>query len=374
MLNEVMEKEKAAKEMQKTEFFIGVDVSKNKLDYAVIKGSEFLFHRVGGNDPGEISKFIIKLEEIQGFELKNALFCMENTGIYCNHLIQYLNGIEANIVVENPMKIKNSTGIARGKNDKIDAIRIAQYALKNNDDLKKWTPRRDVVLQLMRLSAIRNRLVTIANMLRTPLKEAHTFVSEADYTSSTHACKKSSEAIGKDIKQTQKYIDRLINSDNRLKNLKNLIMSVPGIGPITATQIIISTNEFQDINNPKKFASYAGVAPFKNESGAFARKARVSHIANKKMKTLLHISAWAAVRTNEELKTYYLRKTQEQGKSKMATLNAIRNKLILRVFACVKEKRRFVNDFLHPTFTPGADSALEIKGDLKSICDQQLLI
>jgi transposase len=330
-------------------YYIGIDVSKNKLDYAVFKGTALLFHRVGKNEPEEILKFIGSLNEVPGFKIKKALFCMEQTGIYCNHLIKCLRDAKANMVVENAMKIKNSMGNVRGKDDKIDAIRIAQYAQKNKDELKLWTARRDVMLQLMRLVAIRNRLLNISLKLKTPLKEEHIFSCKSDHAESTLACKKSTEAVMKDLKKVQKQIEKLISSDKNFKKLKELIMSVPGIGPVTATQIIITTNEFKDINNPKKFACYSGVAPFKKESGSITHKARVSHIANKKMKTLLHISAWAAVRTNKELKAYYERKTKEQGKSKMATLNAIRNKLILRVFACVKQQRKFVNDFVHST-------------------------
>lgn len=107
--------------------------------------------------------------------------------------------------------------------------------------------------------------------------------------------------------------------------------------------MIIATNEFKDISDPKKFACYAGVAPFEHTSGTSIRgKSRVSHKANKPMKTLLHMSALVAVNYNDDLKQYYQRKLQE-NKNKMSVLNAIRNKLIHRVFACVRENRLYQN-------------------------------
>lgn len=112
------------------------------------------------------------------------------------------------------------------------------------------------------------------------------------------------------------------------------------IGTITATQLLIATNEFKDINDRKKFACYAGVAPFTKESGLFKGKASVSHFANKKIKTLLHLSALVAIVHNKELKTFYKRKVEE-GKNKMSVLNAVRNKLVLRIFACVNQNRKY---------------------------------
>src|SRR6185295_12306252 len=94
-------------------------------------------------------------------------------------------------------------------------------------------------------------------------------------------CQNSLNAISSDIATTNAQIDLLVDSDQRLKRLMQIITSVPGVGRITAIQIIISTNEFRDINDPKKFACYAGVAPFVKESGIFKGKGRVSSIANK---------------------------------------------------------------------------------------------
>ncbi|MBW4890143.1 IS110 family transposase [Mucilaginibacter sp. HMF5004] len=127
-----------------------------------------------------------------------------------------------------------------------------------------------------------------------------------------------------------------------------IITSVKAIGPITALNILIYTNEFRNINNPKKFACYAGVAPFKDESGKSKSKGRVSHFANKKMKALLHLCAATAKKSIPEIRDYFERKTINEGKSKMSVLNAIRYKLILRVFACVNQDRCYENNYVRP--------------------------
>lgn len=105
---------------------------------------------------------------------------------------------------------------------------------------------------------------------------------------------------------------------------------------------MISTNEFKQITNPKKFAFYAGVAPFPKESGLFKGRRRVSHMANKKMKKLLHMAALVAIVYNTDLREFYERKVGE-GKNKMSVINAVRNKLIHRIFTCVNENRKYEN-------------------------------
>lgn len=83
-------------------------------------------------------------------------------------------------------------------------------------------------------------------------------------------------------------IQGTIQSDPYLKELYELIESVKGVGPAIATEILIVTNEFKNINEPKKFACHAGVVPFVYASGQYKGKAKTSNKANKQLKALLH--------------------------------------------------------------------------------------
>jgi transposase len=223
-------------------------------------------------------------------------------------------------------------GNIRGKNDKIDAIRIAGYAYEKREKLRLWTPKRDVVQQLAHLTATRTRLVEARKMLKTPLKEHDVFSSKKVTKQNASLCKSTFKAINTDLKKTEKAIDELIASDPELKRLFSLATSVTGIGKVTAAQIIITSNEFKSIDDPKQYASYSGI---------FKGKGRVSPMANKKVKTLLHMSALVAIQCNAELKMYYQRKISQDKKNKMSVINAVRNKLILRVFACVNKNRPY---------------------------------
>jgi transposase len=327
-------------------YFIGTDVSKSELDLAVMYGKTLLFHRRIANTPAGIQPFLKELAKLPGFTLKTTVFCMEHTGIYNNHLLKVVHEKRGNICLEAASQIKNSLGNIRGKNDKIDAIRIAEYAYTYRDKLRLWQPKRLIIQQLTQLTATRSRLIEVQKTLKTPLEETSTFISRKVAKPNNGICNDSLNAIGKDLDKVDKAIDQIIQSDAELRRLFTLISSVSGIGKVTATMILITTNEFKDISDPKKFACHAGVAPFIRESGIFKGKGRVSHMANKKLKTLLHLSALVSIRYNDDLKQYYQRKTKEENKNKMSAINAVRNKLILRIFACVRQNRLYEKNYV----------------------------
>lgn len=325
-------------------YFIGIDVSKNELDFAVMQGKLFLFHKETPNTPEAVKALLKELGQLCGFELSKAVFCMEHTGIYNNHLLASLHKKQANICLEAASQIKNSMGNVRGKNDKVDAIRIADYAYRNREALRLWRPKREAVQRLAYLSTTRSRLLNAQKLLKMPLREAHGFVDQGILKQSGKVCSQSMKALRSDLEQVEAAIDQVIQEDAELNRLFGIITSVTGVGKVTATQIVITTNEFRDIRDPKRFACYSGVAPFVRESGLMKGKARVSNMANKTVKTLLHMSALVAVGYNEDLKRFYQRKVGE-GKNKMSAINAVRNKLILRIFACVNQNRKYDKNY-----------------------------
>ena len=107
--------------------------------------------------------------------------------------------------------------------------------------------------------------------------------------------------------------------------------------------LITYTNAFTKFKDARKFASFCGIAPFPNSSGTSIRgTTKVSHLANKKIKSLLDLCAKSAIQYNPEMKVYY-HKRIEKGKNKMSTINIIRNKIVSRVFAVVKRQTPYVN-------------------------------
>jgi len=325
--------------------FVGIDISKLRLDFSVISQGKLVLQMQSDNSQSGIKSFIKTLRFNLDFKWANTIFCMEHTGIYNNYLLEFLNKNTANVCLESGLQIKQSSGLKRGKNDKVDADRIAMYAYKNREELKLWKPKREVLNQLRHLTTIRTRLINVSKQLKTPIKESKGYLKTKIQKQAELICKQSIKAITKDLKNINNKIQILIDADPELHRLFKIITSVGGIGPVTATQVLIATNEFKDITTAKKFACYSGVAPFEHRSGSSIRgKTRVSHMGNKTLKTLLHMSALVASTCNQDLKEYYQRKVKE-GKNKMSILNAIRNKLILRIFACVKKNRPYEKNY-----------------------------
>ncbi len=322
--------------------FIGTDVSKKTLDFAIVEKGEQKLVFKSENSINGIESFFNECKRYYEFNLTKVVFCMEYTGIYNNHLLSYLIGIKAHIWLENPMHIKKSMGLVRGKSDKVDAQRIAMFAFKNQKEAKLWIPQRKVIQTLKALNAIRSRIMKSLEALKVPLNEIKTFVDKETIKDLRQTCKSSIKALKKDLEAINDKIVQLIKSDEQLSKLYKIVTSVENVGPVIATAVIIETNEFRRFENAKQFACFTGVAPFEYTSGTSIKsKARVSHMANKPLKKLLHLSALGSVSRPGEMRDYFERKVAE-GKNKMLVINAIRNKIILRIFACVRQDHVFV--------------------------------
>lgn len=333
----------------KYSFYVGVDVSKSTLDVAIIddQHKEDVEHtKVSNDDEGIEQIFSWIKKKHPDFELQSSVICMEATGLYCYPLLQHLHQNQAKIWVENAIQIKRSSGLLRGKNDKIDAIRIAQYASKNSDKMRLWEPTRQTVDKLKHLAALRERLVETKKRLITPVEEFRQVGNEVMAKVLEKSMRKSIKAIESDLEGIESQIKEIIDNDDQLKKLYALVTSVVGIGFVTAVNLIVHTNEFKKLNDSRKLACYCGIAPFEYSSGSSIRgKTKVSHMANKKLKTNLHMASLSGVRNDDDLKKYYERKVAE-GKSKLSVLNAVKNKLVARVIAVVKRGTPYEQNYL----------------------------
>jgi transposase len=173
--------------------------------------------------------------------------------------------------------------------------------------------------------------------------------------SETSLCKSSMDALKEDLKAVDKKIQQLIDNDTQLKELFDIaecrpVDSVKGIVPVIATEVLITTNEFKDITDPKKYAcgwrsTYSGFAPFEHSSGKYKGKSKVSNKANKKVKALFHNGAMSAIQHCKELKECHQRKVSE-GKNEMLVINNVCNKLVHRIFACVSRREKYNENYI----------------------------
>ena len=332
--------------MNKPTYFIGVDVSKKTLDFAINSSGRILFHFRTSNSHSGIKQALDKLRT-QNISLTDSLFCIEYTGVYSLLLSTSLVDNGYDVWMESGVRIKRSLGIQRGKNDKIDSIRISQYAYRYQDQCVSWEPMDEKISALQRLVHNRKRLMLAKDSLQVPVNEMKGSIPNEELKQLQMINKSPIQSLKKQIKVIEQAIHSLIKSDEELSHLFDLVTSVRGVGPVAAWHFITSTHGFKKIKTAKKYACYAGVAPFEHTSGTSLQgRSRVSHMANKSCKTALHLAAVASISNPCEYRDYFDRKLKE-GKHKMTIINAIRNKIIHRVFACVRENRKYEDSYQH---------------------------
>ena len=324
-----------------TVYFLGVDIAKKTFDASLTLDAKAFDASHCENNAKSIDTFFRDLKIKFGFSYDQLIICMEHTGVYCLPLLNFLVKNRIKVCVESALQIKRSQGLVRGKNDKVDAQRIATYAYKNREHLVFWKPQRPIIQKIKALLVTRDRLVAAKTMLLVPIQECEEFIEKSIHDSLAKSCHRSVKALRDEIKRIEKSIGELVEKDDSVRKQAHLAKSVVGIGDITALNMIVSTGEFVRINKPKRFACYSGVAPFEHSSGSSVRgKTRVSKMANVSIKKLLTMGARSAILYDPELKAYAERKLAE-GKHYFNVINAVRNKLITRVFACVTGNREY---------------------------------
>jgi transposase len=315
--------------------FIGIDVSKDHLDIAFFQEGKPIKHKHIANNLESITAYLSSFQD--KYEIKESLFCMEHTGIYINWLLVAFSDFKCAIWVENALQIKRSGGANRGKNDKVDAQRIATYAFRFQDKVNLYCPPSEQLEALKTLQTLRKTLVNHKQELETYVNEQSQFSTASTQKLLEENSTSTLEHLTLRIEQIEKDMNQIIKDDPKLKELYDFTTSVTGVGKVTAIQLLVATDGFTKFDTAKQLACYCGVVPFENSSGKFKGKARVSKMANKALKTALHMCALSALRVEGELRVYYLRKIAE-GKNKMSVINALRNKIVQRIFACVKNK------------------------------------
>lgn len=335
---------------KKKQCYLGIDVSKSWFDLsmiAVINGQrqEMVSVRFDNEPQGfkQLDKWL-KANDVPKDE--NSLLVIENTGVYHRLIWEYCSANNLPIHIGNAAQIKWSLGIVRGKNDAADSKRLCVYCLKHAEELKLTPVLDPVVLQLKDLVTARTRLIGQSNSIKVYLNELKRSNSKEVHRLMGSAHKAATEGIKKSLKQVEAQIDKIVKDNEAIKANYNLLISVPGIGPVTAIYMICCTSNFAGNITGKQLASYAGVAPFTNSSGSSIKgRSKVHKMANKDLKKLLHMGARSIVTHIPEFRVYYERKIRE-GKHDLAAINAIRNKIVLRAIAVIKTRKKYVNNYL----------------------------
>jgi transposase len=317
---------------------IGVDVSKATLDIFIkpLEKQMVLKNCIPG--------FKLLLKELRSFlsAETEVLVVMEHTGLYSLRFESFLQTKGIGYCKLPALEIKRSLGVTRGKSDQVDARRIAAYGWLRRDVLTADRVIEKDIQRVKMLTSLRSKLVKDRSGYICRLKEIKNagICNQDDLLIITQ--KKMIEQLTKHIGEVECALKDHINNSVPIKTTSDLLQSIKGVGWIVAAYLISSTENFQKFKDPRKYLCYAGLAPFKNQSGTSINgRAKISHLADKRAKALLDRAACCAIQFDPELKAYYTRRVKE-GKSKRNCINIIRAKIVMRAFAVIKRQTPFV--------------------------------
>ncbi|KAA6335459.1 hypothetical protein EZS27_016318 [termite gut metagenome] len=321
-----------------------MDVSKQSVDMCVLWGDDIFLERQISSTISCIESFLQGFLKKHSFSVSDVLVCAEYTGKYTYPLCLACERVGVDLWLENPYAIKHSGGLERGKNDRQDARKIARY----EDKVCLFVLPEQAINSLRELVSEQELYIVDKKKYQGQLTDEKGFMNPQDYRQKSARLNILLKDLKEVIRQIEGKIQKIIEGDETLSRQLKLLCSIDGVGERTAVKVIVETNAFRDFTDARKFCCHAGVAPFSYTSGSSIRsRNRVSHRADKSIKALLHMGALtAATRSKGELHEYYLKKVSE-GKNKMSVLNAVRAKLVHRMFAVIRNNKFYEKDYLN---------------------------
>lgn len=311
---------------------IGIDISKKKFDLCLLRDNGKLKHKVFPNTPSGFLQLSAWLEK-QKVEQVHA--CMEATGTYGEALCLYLFDAGHRVSIINPAVIKAyaQSRLSRTKTDKVDATLIAQFCLEREPPA--WTPlpkevrdlqalvrRLESLLEMHQMEVNRLEAGTTAEQVRDSLIEHITFLDE-------------------EIKRTEALIRTHIDQHPTLREQRELLVSVPGIGETTAAKLLAELLDVKLYKSARQLAAFAGLAPRLHESGSsIKRKARLSKTGAPRLRKALYFPAIAAIKYNPYVKDLSQR-LKQRGKCPMQIIGAAMRKLIHLAYGVLKSGKPF---------------------------------
>jgi len=385
-------------------FFIGIDVSKDKFNFAIIDPSSALIKEGYFSMDREGFDSFFRLVE----HFPDSLIALESTGVYHINLLSFLNAKGLHIYLINPSLVKRfaqSVSLRNTKTDRIDSIVIAEFIAKNYHNFNRFAP--DNRNDIMAIARLRESVSRKVARTKTQMKQylslvfpellnrvnvfTDFFLTFIELFPSPHYIVNSIDEVrdffnshnarGRKIKVTPDEIIKLAENsigtsslnyafvvkenakllrflNNRLNEITerlleqvnevmeddlNIVASIKGIGDVTAAHFLAEIKDINRFENRKKLAAYAGLDPSVKQSGYMFVKGRISKRGSASLRRCIYIMATGLIRCNPQFRRYYLKK-REQGMPHRKAMIALCNKLVRVLFALLKNHQKFIPD------------------------------
>ena len=140
--------------------YVGIDISKEKCNLCYRSGLEIVREEECLNEVKAFKKAFKSALKALGATMDAVLVCAEYTGRYIYPLTVACQELDLFLWLDDPTRIKNSMGLTRGKNDAIDAARIAEYAFRYSDKAVRYAIQDAALVSMKNLLSDREFLLT----------------------------------------------------------------------------------------------------------------------------------------------------------------------------------------------------------------------
>ena len=325
-------------------YCVGIDVSKDTLQVCVsaidtngkitIKGSSKVTNKTTAFD-----NFLTWVEKHYKDKSLPIRYVMESTGVYHEQLAWYLFQKDLAVSVVLPNKAKHylkSIG-NKSKNDIIDARGLAQMGLEQN--LKLWKPLSKNIYQLRMLTRHYQTLQELKNQSQNQ-RHAILYSRVIDKFTLEHL-EKLIKLYDKQLQETKQEIAKLIEKDPVLKPRIEQLCKIKGLALLSVATIIAETNGFTGFENIRQLVSFSGYDVVENQSGNRVGKTRISKKGNSKIRRMLHLPAFNAVRFGEPTCQALFERVFKRTKIKMKGYVAVQKKLLTLCYAIWKNDTEY---------------------------------
>jgi transposase len=305
--------------MSEEKVFIGIDVSKAKLDVAAAPCGRYASFCNTEEDMPGLLEFISSVSP--------SIIAIESTGGFERLALRALSLARLPVVAINPRQIRDfakSLGIL-AKTDKIDAHVIARFAQAVKPEIRHLKSEDEQMLD-----ALQARHFQLVEMITA---EKNRFASAPKWTKKD--IQSNIKGLEKRLAKVNRDMDDLIKKSPIWSERGKILKSVPGVGPVMLSTMLAALPELGTLNR-KKVSALVGVAPLNCDSGKYKGK-RMVWGGRAKVRSVLYMCALSAIKCNPKIKTFYNR-LRQAGKAFKVAITACMRKLLIILNAMAKNE------------------------------------